>query len=87
MSATAIRYPATGMEALARYEAMLARWNGDGRDYGELEAFWRDPAPFEAEQARQRAIINARHDVRRDAGLLRRDINEAIEMMVLEELA
>ncbi|MFM9829700.1 MAG: hypothetical protein ACKVOB_13320 [Sphingomonas sp.] len=84
MNAPAIRHPAIGMEAVARYDAMLARWNGNGRTYETVEAYWRDPAPFDAEQARERAIINARHDARRDAGLLRRDINEALETMVLE---
>lgn len=85
-TAPAIRHPATGLEALDRYEAMLARWNGDGRTYATVEAYWRDPAPFEAEQDRERAVLHARFDQHHARNHLRCEVNEAIEIMALEEL-
>ena len=84
MNAPAIRRPATGTEALTHYEAMLARWNGDGRTYETVEAYWRDPAPFDAEQARERTVLHARLDAHHARNHLRCEVNELIEIMVLE---
>lgn len=43
--------PLIGREVV---DAYAERWSAP-----ELEAYWRDPAPFEAERARQRAIYDA----------------------------
>ena len=77
----------TGLERLAGLEAMLARWNGDGESYATVEAYWRNPASFAAEERRERAAINARFDAHHARNHLRCEVNEALETMALEMTA
>ena len=67
-------------------KAALGRFAATER-FPTLEAYWRDPAPFEAERAVEQAKVNASQTVDWDAHWRRHETNDALEAMTLELLA
>lgn len=59
-------------------------------DFGTIERFWRDGAfraALKQQRASEQAEMNALLDAHRDRALMRRDLNEALEIITLETLA